>query len=282
MPIVSPLAWAVLTSVALTPRTGTPPVHLPASTAAHRATADATADAASASATRADPSGEQILRQMHDRYTGKWYHSMTFVQTTTAWDSTGAKTVATWYESITLPGTIRIDFAPRSDGNGVLATHDSTFIVQHGAVSTVRAGGNILLTLAFDVYLGPVDHTVSAVRTAGYDLSKVHRDVWQGMPVYVVGADSGNLNTPQFWVDTKRLLLVRILTPTKPGATQLRDVRFNQWRPIDGGWIAPNVEFFVGTTRQRLEAYADIKTNVTLSPKLFDVTQWTTAPHWAP
>jgi hypothetical protein len=272
MPIVSSLAWAVLTAVALTPpltpRLTPPPAHPPL--------------AARVATTPADPTGEQLLQQMHDRYANKWYHTMTFVQTTSAWDSAGTKTVATWYESITLPGTIRIDFAPRADGNGVMATHDSTFIVQHGAVSAVRPGGNILLTLAFDVYLGPVDQTVAAVRTAGYDLSTVHRDRWQGMPVYVVGADSGNLTTPQFWVDTKRLLLVRIFTPTKPGSAVLRDVRFNQWRPIGGGWIAPNVEFFVGPTRQRLEEYADIKTNVAISPELFDVTKWTTAPHWAP
>ena len=228
------------------------------------------------------PSGDAIIRQMHDRYAGKWYHNMTFQQTTTAWDSAGNKTVATWYETLQMPGTIRIDFAPRSDGNGVLATHDSTFVIQHGAVTTVRAGGNILLTMAFDVYDQPVDKTVAVVRTAGYDLSKVHTDTWQGMPVYVIGADAGDVSSPQLWIDSKRLLLVRIFTPTKPGATTMRDIRFNQWRPIAGGWIAPNVEFYVGATHQRTEDYANIKTNVAISPELFDVSKWSSAPHWAP
>jgi hypothetical protein len=227
------------------------------------------------------PSGDAIIRQMHDRYAGKWYHNMTFQQTTTAWDSAGNKTVATWYETLQMPGTIRIDFAPRSGGNGVLATHDSTFVIQHGAVTTVRAGGNILLTMAFDVYDQPVDKTVAVVRTAGYDLSKVHTDTWQGMPVYVIGADAGDMNAPQLWIDSKRLLLVRIFTPTKPGAT-MRDIRFNQWRPIAGGWIAPNVEFYVGATHQRTEDYDNIKTNVAISPELFDVSKWSSAPHWAP
>jgi hypothetical protein len=35
-------------------------------------------------------------------------------------------------------------------------------------------------------------------------------------------------------------------------------------------------------TRQRLEEYAEIRTNVASSPELFDVPKWTTAPHWAP
>jgi hypothetical protein len=262
---VSQLAWGVIASVALI----APPVH-------------GRAPAPASQATRVVPSGDEIIRQMHDRYAGKWYHNMTFVQTTTAWDSTGNKSVATWYESLQVPGTIRIDFAPRSDGNGVLATHDSTYIVQHGAVTTARAGGNILLTMAFDVYVAPVDHTVGVVRSAGYDLSKVHMDKWQGMSVYVIGADAGNLEAPQLWIDAKRLLLVRIFTPTKPGATTLRDIRFNQWRPIGGGWIAPNVEFYVGATRQRIEDYAGIKTDVTLNPELFDLAKWSTAAHWAP
>ena len=149
-------------------------------------------------------------------------------------------------------------------------------------MTTVRAGGNILLTMAFDVYDQPVDKTVAVVRTAGYDLSKVHTDTWQGMPVYVIGADAGDLNSPQLWIDSKRLLLVRIFTPTKPGATTMRDIRFNQWRPIAGGWIAPNVEFYVGATHQRTEDYDNIKTNVAISPELFDVSKWSSAPHWAP
>jgi hypothetical protein len=229
----------------------------------------------------AEPTGEQILSHMRSRYAGKWYHNMTFVQKTTAWDSTGKTTITTWYESLTLPGTIRIDFGNPADGNGVLATRDSTFVVQHGTLSGKRAGGNVLLTLAFDVYVAPLDRTVASLQGAGYDLSKVHEETWQGTPVYVVGADSGNLNTPQFWIDTKQLVLVRIFTPVQPGSTVMRDVRFQQWHPIGGGLIAPRVEMYVGSKMTRLEEYSDIKVNVALNPDLFDVTKWTTAPNWA-
>lgn len=105
--------------------------------------------------------------------------------------------------------------------------------------------------------------------------------MWQGAPVYVVGADSGNLNAPQFWIDTKRLVLVRIFTPVRPGSTDMRDIRFQLWRPIEGGLIAPRVEMLTGGKQTRLEEYTEIKANVTLSPDLFDVTKWMTAPNWA-
>ena len=80
---------------------------------------------------------------MHDHYAGKWYRTMTFVQKTTAYDSTGQATVTTWYESLSLPGTIRIDMGSAADGNGVLASRDSTFVFQKGALTGRRAGGNI-------------------------------------------------------------------------------------------------------------------------------------------
>jgi len=233
------------------------------------------------SAARRAPTGEQILKQMHDRYAAKWYKNMTFVQKTTVWDSTGKTTVSTWYESLALPGTIRIDFGSPADGNGVLATRDSTFVVKNGAVTSRHAGGNILLTLAFDVYARPVDETAASVQAAGYDLSKVHQATWQGAPVYVVGADAGDLKVPQFWIDVNRLVLVRIFTPARAGSTELQDIRFQKWEPIGGGMIAPRVEFFWGGKQRRQEDYSDIKINVPLSPDLFDVTKWTTAPNWA-
>jgi hypothetical protein len=109
----------------------------------------------------------------------------------------------------------------------------------------------------------------------------VHEETWQSDRVYVVGADSGNLSVPQFWIDTKRLILVRIFTPVQPNSTEMRDIRFQQWHPTGGGLIAPRVEMLVGGKMTRLEEYSDIKVNVALSPDLFDLTKWTTAPNWA-
>jgi hypothetical protein len=43
----------------------------------------------------APKSGEDLVRQMHDRYAGKWYRNLTFVQTTTSPD----RPPETWYEA---------------------------------------------------------------------------------------------------------------------------------------------------------------------------------------
>src|SRR5579859_2108183 len=72
------------------------------------------------------PTGAEIVQQMHDKYAGKWFKTLTFVQQTTRKTKAGTDTVQTWYESASLPGRLRIDVGKPSAGNGVLYTHDST------------------------------------------------------------------------------------------------------------------------------------------------------------
>src|SRR6185312_6584051 len=152
------------------------------------------AQGADAQSGKADyKNGTEILQAMHDRYVGKWYKTLTFVQTTTQWDSTGAKKVSTWYESSSVPGLLRIDIGSPTSGRGVIYTADSTYVVRDGKLARVFPGGNDLTTLLFDVYLEPVDRTVSRLQASGFDLGKIHRDQWEGQPVWVVGADSGDL-----------------------------------------------------------------------------------------
>jgi hypothetical protein len=227
------------------------------------------------------PPGERIVRQMHDRYAGKWFHTLTFVQQTTQWKKDGTEKRSTWYESASVPSLLRIDFGSPADGDGVLFTADSTFRVEKGAVTHRAAGGNDLTTLLFDVYVDPVDHTLDILRQVGYDLAKMHRDQWDGRSVYVVGADSGDLTSPQFWVDADRLIVVRQLWHMGANDHQVIDAQFKRYRPIGKSWIAPECQFFVDGTHIQQEEYSDIKADVPLSPDLFDVTKWSSAPHWA-
>ncbi len=52
--------------------------------------------------------GLELIGQMRQRYLGKWYRTLTFVQKTTLADGK----VETWYEAAELPGKLRIDIAP--------------------------------------------------------------------------------------------------------------------------------------------------------------------------
>jgi hypothetical protein len=60
------------------------------------------------------------------------------------------------------------------------------------------------------------------------------------------------------------------------------DIRLDSVVPLGGGWLATKCTFYVAGALVQGEEYQDWKADVDLSPGLFDVTTWTTAPHWAP
>lgn len=230
-------------------------------------------------ATTTAPTGQDIVKSMHDRYAGKWFKTLTFVQTTTRVDSTGKSTQATWYESASLPGRLRIDIGKPVEGKGVLYAHDSTFQVDAGVLKNASAGGNPLIPMLFDVYVVPVDQTLDAVRNElKVDLSKVSETTFDGRPVYILGADVGNEKAPQLWIDKERLVVVRQIFAA---GTRYIDSQFKNYRKIGNSWIAPQCEFFIDGKMLQREDYNDIKADVPLSEALFDPAQWKTAPHWA-
>jgi hypothetical protein len=224
------------------------------------------------------PTGTQIVQSMHDKYAGKWFKTLTFVQTTTRPVQT-KDSLATWYESALLPGRLRIDVGKPSEGNGVLYTHDSTYRIKDGALQQAAAGGNPLIPTLFDVYVVPVDRSLSDIReTLKIDLSKVSEGTFDNRPVYIVGAAPGNERAPQIWVDKERLVVLRQIFAAND--TTFIDAQLKDYRPIGKSWIAPRCEFYLNGKLIQKEDYGDIKADVPLSAALFDPAQWKTAPHW--
>ena len=211
-------------------------------------------------------SGEELIRQMHDRYAGKWYRSLTFVQTTTFADGH----LETWYEAAAIPGKLRIDIAPVAEKNTILFSGDSVYQWQRG---TRQGGGPFvhpLMVLGFDVYAQPVERTTAQLRQLGYDLTKVRADTWQGRPVWVVGADSGDLRRRQFWVDQERLVFVRSLEPARRDSTVVMEIQFNKYQRLGEGWVAPEVQQLRNGALVIKEEYADMRVDVALPADLWD------------
>ncbi|HVZ77193.1 MAG TPA: hypothetical protein VG818_04330 [Gemmatimonadaceae bacterium] len=234
-----------------------------------------------AGAAQAQPSaGEKVVAAMHDRYASTWYHTLTFVQKSTWYKPDGSEArVQTWYEAASFPGRLRIDIGEPSQGNGALFVNDSTIRIAGGKVTGATADPNDLLILGFDVYTQPVSRTAQVLRAQGFDLTRTHRDTWEGRPVIVVGALAGDTTSKQFWVDADRMLFVRLLDPGK-GAGPVQDVRFNTYERLGGGWLAEQVQVLVGGHVVYQEDYTDARVNVKLDPALWNAATWSTARHW--
>jgi hypothetical protein len=212
----------------------------------------------------APKNGEELIRAMHDRYAGKWYRTLTFVQRTGQPDGS----VQTWYEAARFPGQLRIDIAPLDSGQAIIFRSDTIYQLRGGRVQSARPLIHPLMVLGFDVYADPVANTTAKLKKLLFDLTKLRRDTWQGKPVYVVGADSGDAHAPQFWIDQENLLFVRMLRPTGNGGTS--EVQFNKYVKIGDAWLAPEVLFFVNGQPGQTEEYSDWKTGMTFEPNLFD------------
>jgi len=221
-------------------------------------------------------SGDALLRAMHDRYQATWYKTLTFTQKSTTYKPDGTSSAETWYEAAMLPGKLRIDIGPASSGNGYVLVDGTATVVKDGKVTGTFPLVNILLVLGFDVYTQDPETTIKVVKGEGYDLSKLREDMWEGHPAYVVGADKGDLTSKQFWVTKDTLLFVRVIEPSRGDPKKVDDVRFMDYRPLAGAWVAARVEVHSEDKLVFSEDYTDIQANVKLAPAVYDPRQFST------
>lgn len=237
-----------------------------------------------AQAAKTPANGTEVLAAMRAAYDGRWYHTLTFIQKTTFHRPNGVQEQL-WYETLrhTPAGTqLRIDFGDLATGNGVIFTPDSTFPVRGGQPQPARPTGNEFLPLIEGVYVQPVAKTVKELAGMNVDMSKVRTGTWEGKPVWVVGTTSAaDTTSPQFWVDTDRKLLVRMVL--RPNADQPPlDVHLGGYEKVGrGAWLSTKIMMYREGKPLQGEEYTDWKVDVPVDPALFDLSKWTSAPHWA-
>ena len=222
---------------------------------------------------------EDLVQAMQAKYAKSWYKTATFVQKTTNIDKDGNKKVETWYEAMSLPGSLRIDFTPTKDGNGILFTNSQIYVFKNGKVDANRPYVHPLMVLAFDIYGLPTSDVIEKLKGLKFDLSIFREDTWQGRPVYVVGAKQGDLHSTQFWIDQKNLYFVRMIRPAGKDGTQTQETQFNKYQKLGGGWMSPEVIFMVDGKIVTTEEYSELRANVALPDKLFDPQSFATV-HW--
>jgi hypothetical protein len=217
--------------------------------------------------------GESLIRAMHAKYSGRWYRTMTFTQTTTLLGSTGANSDQVLYQAMSLPGQLRIDYVNPDLGNGLLFRGDTSYQFSNGRLIRTATGWNELLILTQDVYHQPPEVTSSVLRSLGFQMSRLRTSSFDGRTAYVVGSSSvTDSSSRQFWVERDRLLLVRIRE--KRGEGQFSDIRLGDFLAAGNGFIAKQ-------TYQLQKQIANPKTDPALDPALFDPKQWTSVKHWS-
>ena len=234
----------------------------------------------SAAATASVTSTESLLRAMHDRYAGRWYKNLTFVQTSTYYKPDGAVDHAeTWREAGMMPGRLRID-TDTAAGNGVIYANDSMYVVQAGKLARSLDRQNELLVLGFDVYFASPAASMARLAKLGFDVTKFRRELHDGKEYFVVGAAAGDMASKQFWIEADRLLFWRAILPPRQAGGKGQEIRFQDYKPHGGGWVAEEVDFLVDGKRVFFEKYADVKTDVKLDAAVFDPRRYSETAGW--
>ncbi len=218
-----------------------------------------------------------LIRAAYDRYHATWYQSLSFVQQTIRYRPDGTSDTSIWYEAYSAPGKLRIDVAPLSDHTMYLFRNDSQYVFLRDTLASQRSLIHPLLLLGFDLYALAPETTITRLEALGIDLSIIREDRWNDRPVTVVGASKNDSTHAQFWMDTERLVFVRMLTST---GSRVQEVIFDRYHPLAGGWIAPEVVISLNGKIVMRELYSDLQTGLKLDPAFFDPNSWRSAVHW--
>lgn len=222
-------------------------------------------------------SAEDLIAAMRKKYDGKWYKTLTFVQKNTQYKPDGTTENSTWYEALSAPGNLRIDFDPLDKGDGMMFTNGTQHSFKDGKLANSRPLNHQLLILGFDVYFQPVEKTIGQLKDLKVDLTAFHEDTWQGKSFYVVGAKAGDNKSTQFWIDKKDLLFFRWIQAGGKDKERIQETQFNKYQKIkSGGWVGMEVLFLVDGKPSFKEEYTEIQTNVNLNSNLYDPQNWMT------
>jgi hypothetical protein len=223
-------------------------------------------------------SARDLITEMHDHYSGKWYRTLRFNQTNTFYTSSGREEQSRWVQNLSVPGRLRIDFEPLSSKSGMLILNNRVTTFDNGKRVDSRRSIQAILTLTADVYAIPASVTMRRLDSLRIDLDKFRADKLDRKKVYVIGADDGDLESNQVWIDADRLVLVRLIQQEKRGdRTIVTDTKVGGYKEIDGFLIAHEFVSMRGGKPYFREQYENVKVNADLPAGIFDPSRWSAA-----
>jgi hypothetical protein len=220
-------------------------------------------------------SARDLIHEMHDKYSGSWYRTLRFAQTNTFYTQSGKEEKSRWVENLSVPGRLRIDFEPLSSKSGLLILNNRVTTFDNGKRVDSRRSIQAILTLTADVYAIPAEVTIRRLDSLKIDLDKFRTDKLDKKKVYVIGADDGDLESNQVWIDAERLLLVRIIQTEKRGdRTITTDTSVGEYKDIDGFPVAHEFVSMRDGKPYFKEEYENVRVNADLPAGIFDPTRW--------
>lgn len=198
-------------------------------------------------------SGDDVIAAMYKKYAGKWYKTLTFVQKTIHHKDDGTSTSEIWYEAMTVPRQTGVDFADSKTGDGILFADGKIYSFRDGKPATGAVRSSVDGPGFRRLWPAGGDDCRTGQRPGYGHLAVVHEEKWMGKDVYVVGAKQGDVTTPQFWVDKKDLVFVRLIQ-ARAAIKSVAETQFNRYVKAKGGWVGPKSSSLSMASQQPLRS----------------------------
>lgn len=217
----------------------------------------------------------ELVREMHDRYADNWYRTLRFEQSNTFYTQSGKEEKSRWVESLSVPGRLRIDFQPLSSKSGLLILNNRVITFDNGRRVDSRRSIQPILTLTADIYAIPPAVTLRRLDSLRIDLDKFHETRLGRRRVFVMGAEDGDIESNQVWIEADRLLLVRLIQRDQRGERVIvTDTRVGEYKDIDGFPVAHEYVSNRDGKPYFREEYDNVRVNEPIPSALFDPTKW--------
>lgn len=211
----------------------------------------------------------KLIEQMKNKGQKNHLRAFTFVQQTIHYDDGGAiRDTSIWHEAIRYPKDFRIDFGDPSAGNANINRNDSIYVYRNNKL--VHSGPEIqeFLILEGGIFYYSVSETLDRLKGLGVDTSVLSESLYNGKAVYILGALPGETKKPQIWLDQEKLVVVRRFSKGNEG--NLYEVRYDDYKNIDGHWIETWIEFYRDGQLIQSERYTKIDVHPNLHDGVFD------------
>jgi hypothetical protein len=205
-------------------------------------------------------STEALMKEIADRYNGKWFTHLTFSQTVDNYKNgelVKTDSVEVWDEVYWFPSNLVIYKTPGDTSNRYICRNDSLLIYEKG-ILTHEEGGvtHDGVILSMDIYNMTYEEIMQRLGGLKYDISKFHETTYKGRKVYVMGAEQGDTTSFQAWFDAEHLYLIRFIKPREGG---VREVELLDYIQIGDSWVEQEYVFKWNGEVYMREKYFDIK-----------------------
>lgn len=211
--------------------------------------------------------GKDVVTAMYKKYEGcKWYQHLTFIQDIVFYKDGKEEKKEVWHEASSSPGNLIIKFDSINSKSGVVFSNGKVCSIKDGKSTEPKPFIHDLTLVGFDVYFLKPERSAHLLDSLGYNLKIMREDTFEGRKIYVVGAQKGDIESNQFWIDAERMYMHKIIYKRR-GKTQ--DCVFADYTLMEKKWVAKKVIFKTNGVLEAVETYYNIKLPKTLSPDIF-------------